>query len=170
MRKHSNLRQCAAEIVQRTENQVKTETFTPTYLHVLVHCRSVTWCCVCLLKMSPLELSHDNSFLTSMQHGVYHGPVSATEQSVRHKPVYCQNCWTYVSWCNHYHHGSLGTPTFQTPKILVKYQAVTPKQNHATGYASQHIWCLSQARIKWEGCCRKDIWRKNRGCWRWVTD
>jgi len=27
--------------------------------------------------------------------------------------------------------------------------------NHATGYARQHIWCLSQARINWEGCDRK---------------
>jgi len=33
----------------------------------------------------------------------------------------------------------------------------------ATGYASQHIWCLSQARINWEGCARKGIWRKNGG-------
>jgi len=29
-------------------------------------------------------------------------------------------------------------------KLLFCYQA--------TGYASQHIWCLSQARINWEGC------------------
>ena len=37
--------------------------------------------------------------------------------------------------------------------------------NQATGYryASQHIWCLSQARINWEGCGRKGIWRKNGG-------
>jgi len=35
--------------------------------------------------------------------------------------------------------------------------------NQATGYASQHIWCLSQARINWEGCARKGIWRKNGG-------
>jgi len=27
--------------------------------------------------------------------------------------------------------------------------------NQATGYASQHIWCLSQARINLEGCARK---------------
>jgi len=27
----------------------------------------------------------------------------------------------------------------------------------ATGYASQHIWCLSQARINWEGCVRNGI-------------
>jgi len=33
--------------------------------------------------------------------------------------------------------------------------------NHATMYASQHIWCLFQARIKWEGCGRKGIRRKN---------
>jgi len=32
-----------------------------------------------------------------------------------------------------------------------------------TGYASQHIWCLSQARIHWEGCVRKGILRKNGG-------
>jgi len=35
-----------------------------------------------------------------------------------------------------------------------------PSLNQATGYASQHIWCLSQARINWEGCLRKDILRK----------
>jgi len=28
---------------------------------------------------------------------------------------------------------------------------------------SQHIWCLSHARINWEGCARKGIWRKNVG-------
>jgi len=33
--------------------------------------------------------------------------------------------------------------------------------NHATGYASQHIWCLSQTRIEWEGCGRKVIWHNN---------
>jgi len=31
----------------------------------------------------------------------------------------------------------------------------------ATGYASQHTWFLSQARINWEGCVRKGILRKN---------
>jgi len=25
----------------------------------------------------------------------------------------------------------------------------------ATGYASEHIWCLYQAKIKWDGCSRK---------------
>jgi len=29
---------------------------------------------------------------------------------------------------------------------------VTEYANQATRYASQHIWCLSQARINWEGC------------------
>jgi len=29
--------------------------------------------------------------------------------------------------------------------------------NPATRYASQHIWCLSQATINWEGCARKGI-------------
>ena len=28
-------------------------------------------------------------------------------------------------------------------------------ENQATRYASQHIWCLSQVRINWEGCARK---------------
>jgi len=32
-----------------------------------------------------------------------------------------------------------------------------------TRYASQHIWCLSQTRINWEGCARKGISRKNGG-------
>ena len=35
--------------------------------------------------------------------------------------------------------------------------------NHSTGHASQHIWCLSRARIKWEGCRRKGIWHINGG-------
>ena len=33
--------------------------------------------------------------------------------------------------------------------------------NRATGYASQHIWCLSQARLNCEGYGRKGIQRKN---------
>ena len=33
-------------------------------------------------------------------------------------------------------------------------------KHQATGYASQHNWCLSQARINWEGCVRKGIRRK----------
>jgi len=39
--------------------------------------------------------------------------------------------------------------------IIIWYQA--------TGYASQHIWCLSQARINWEGCARQGIRHKNGG-------
>jgi len=35
--------------------------------------------------------------------------------------------------------------------------------NQAIGYASQHILCLFQARINWEGCARKVIRRKNGG-------
>jgi len=35
--------------------------------------------------------------------------------------------------------------------------------NQATGYATQHIWCLSQARINWEGCDRKGIQHKKWG-------
>jgi len=35
--------------------------------------------------------------------------------------------------------------------------------NHAARYANQHIWCLSWVRIKWEGCGRKGIRRKNEG-------
>jgi len=33
--------------------------------------------------------------------------------------------------------------------------------NQATGYASQHVWCLSQASINYEGCGRKGFRRKN---------
>ena len=32
---------------------------------------------------------------------------------------------------------------------------LTVENNQATGYASQHIWCLSQAMINWEGCDRR---------------
>jgi len=35
--------------------------------------------------------------------------------------------------------------------------------HQATGYASQNIWCVSQARINWEGCGRKVIRRRMRG-------
>ena len=35
--------------------------------------------------------------------------------------------------------------------------------NQDTGYASQHIWCLSQARINWQGCSKRGIQRKNGG-------
>ena len=35
--------------------------------------------------------------------------------------------------------------------------------NQATGYAGQHICCLSEARINWEGCGRKDIQHKKWG-------
>jgi len=35
--------------------------------------------------------------------------------------------------------------------------------DQATEYASQHNWCLSQARINWEGCVRKGILHKNGG-------
>jgi len=34
-------------------------------------------------------------------------------------------------------------------------------------YAIWHIWCLSQARINWEGCGMKSIRRKTGGRWRW---
>jgi len=37
------------------------------------------------------------------------------------------------------------------------------RNNQATGYASQHIWCLSQARINWKGCVRKGVWCRNGG-------
>jgi len=51
---------------------------------------------------------------------------------------------------------------------FVSCHPVSKKQ--ATGYASQHIWCLSQARINWDGCGRKGIRHKNGGWWRWVAD
>ena len=37
------------------------------------------------------------------------------------------------------------------------FQPVNSYSYYSAGYASQHIWCLSQARIKWEGCCKKGI-------------
>jgi len=45
------------------------------------------------------------------------------------------------------------------------YYNLTPyaSENQATGYASQHFWWLSQARINCEGCVRKGILRKNGG-------
>jgi len=48
-------------------------------------------------------------------------------------------------------------------KIQTDPALLTAAVNQATGYASQHIWCLSQARINWEGCDRKCIWHNNGG-------
>jgi len=44
---------------------------------------------------------------------------------------------------------------YVTVKLLV--------MNQATGYATCRTWCLFQARINWEGCDRKGIWRTNGG-------
>jgi len=51
-------------------------------------------------------------------------------------------------------------------KVILHYSGLVAYPvacNQATGYASQHIWCLSQAKINWEGCVRKGIQRKNGG-------
>jgi len=40
------------------------------------------------------------------------------------------------------------------------FLTITDPGMQASTYAIQHIWCLSQARINWEGCDRKGIWRK----------
>ena len=45
----------------------------------------------------------------------------------------------------------------------VVYSRFTHKYVKTICYISQHIWCLSQARINWEGCVRKGILRKNDG-------
>jgi len=41
--------------------------------------------------------------------------------------------------------------------IYLHLMYVVYSYNQATGYASRHIWCLSQARINCEGCARKGI-------------
>ena len=46
---------------------------------------------------------------------------------------------------------------------LSDFTSLVKLRNHATGCASQHIWCLSKARINWEGCARKGIRHKNGG-------
>jgi len=51
----------------------------------------------------------------------------------------------------------------QSRKMVVCVCVCSHVNNQATKYASQHICCLSQARINWEGCARKGIWRKNGG-------
>jgi len=45
----------------------------------------------------------------------------------------------------------------------LRYTTLVGNQNHVTGYASQHIWCLSQASINWQGCGRNGMQRKNAG-------
>ena len=47
--------------------------------------------------------------------------------------------------------------------MCASFPLIMSKQYHATGYASQHFWCLSIARTKWEGCSRKGIRHKNGG-------
>ena len=46
--------------------------------------------------------------------------------------------------------------------ITVFQKLCTLYNSQATGYASQCIWCLSQARINWEGC-QEGHWHKNGG-------
>ena len=45
--------------------------------------------------------------------------------------------------------------------ILKKFINFEKYYCFGTRYASQHIWCQSQARINWEGCARKGIQCKN---------
>ena len=51
---------------------------------------------------------------------------------------------------------------YTVTEVACKSEALLGSENHATGYASQQIWCLYQARINWEGCGRKGIRLKNR--------
>jgi len=59
-------------------------------------------------------------------------------------------------------------PSLALPSINIRFLSVY--DNQATWYGIQHIWCLSQARINWEGCGKKGIWPKNGGWWWWVAD
>jgi len=60
----------------------------------------------------------------------------------------------------------------QPPLLLIIYFLRLLHVNQATGYESQHIWCLSQARINCEHCGRNGMafGIKMGGRWRWVTD
>ena len=62
------------------------------------------------------------------------------------------------------HHQSLTPVALLFPVILHGVSEncvlVTWNTNQASRYAIQHTWCLFQARINWEGCGRKGIWRK----------
>jgi len=60
----------------------------------------------------------------------------------------------------------------QPPLLLIIYFLRLLHVNQATGYASQHIWCLSQARINWEHCGRNGMAFsiKMAGRRRWVAD
>jgi len=53
--------------------------------------------------------------------------------------------------------------TYHSKRHPVPISHFSTMHQTATGYASQHIWWLSQARINWEGCVRKGILRKNGG-------
>ena len=62
----------------------------------------------------------------------------------------------------------LHDPTPSPPWPAFSSHTLHPKSkprgmNQAMGYASQHILCLYQARINWEGCGRKGIWHKDWG-------
>ena len=48
-------------------------------------------------------------------------------------------------------------------RLCYEHKRKCHTSNQATGYASQHIWCLFQGRINWEGCVTKGILRKNGG-------
>jgi len=63
--------------------------------------------------------------------------------------------------CFKKHHPLVFDHNFCKWRPIFKTLSLTDSQ--AIGYASQHTWCLSQARINWEGCVRKGILRKNGG-------
>ena len=58
----------------------------------------------------------------------------------------------------------INSPPFTYTELEWQINFITlDVHNQATGYASQHICCLSQEKINWEDCVRKGIRRKNGG-------
>jgi len=73
-----------------------------------------------------------------------------------------QNIFISAKSIPHKHFVLPKTPHAQNSMTkLISTQAIKVNINQAIAYASQHIWCLSQSRINWEGCGRKGIWYKN---------
>jgi len=71
---------------------------------------------------------------------------------IRQPHPFLINCW--IPWLRRYH-------TINCYMNGWWWQCILLYANQATRYANQHIWCLSQAKINWEGCARNGIWCKN---------
>jgi len=69
--------------------------------------------------------------------------------------------WPILCQMGRKNHNSINQPSYSFVSYSTgHFRDLFPASHLASRYANQHIWCMSQARVNWEGCGRKSIWRK----------